>query len=81
MTTPVKGVEAGPVNRCPIDGCPKGRGDRQLMCKRHWYMVPKDLRDQVWATARRMWSTEGGFDRWQEAADAAIAAVEQREAA
>ena len=22
------------------------------MCRSHWYMVPKDLRDAVWATYR-----------------------------
>jgi hypothetical protein len=22
------------------------------MCRSHWYMVPKELRDQVWATWR-----------------------------
>lgn len=53
------------------------------MCRRHWYMVPKELRDRVWATARRMWKDEFDDDAtqaWGEARDAAIAAVEQREA-
>lgn len=66
--------------RCPVEGCPKGRGDRQLMCRRHWYMVPKELRDRVWETARRMWADdEDGLEDWIEAKDAAIAAVEMRE--
>lgn len=67
-------------NHCPVDGCPKGRRSSQLMCKRHWYMVPKELRDRVWATARRMWSSDGAFDEWREAADEATAAVELKEA-
>jgi hypothetical protein len=67
--------------RCPVAGCTKGRGDRQLMCKSHWYMVPKELRDRVWATAKKMWAgAEGGAEEWEEARDAAVAAVEQKEA-
>lgn len=69
------------VNRCPIEGCPKSRGDGKLMCKRHWYLVPKELRDRVWTTAKRMWADlPGGDEEWSEAAAAAVAAVEQREA-
>jgi hypothetical protein len=65
---------------CPVEGYPKSRGDRQLMCKRHWYMVPKELRDRVWETARRMWADdEDGLEDWIEAKDAAIAVVEMRE--
>jgi hypothetical protein len=67
---------------CPIEGCPQGRADRQLMCKRHWYMVPKELRDKVFRTARRMWDGEPkGTQEWSEASDEAIAAVEIKEAA
>jgi hypothetical protein len=46
-------------------------------------MVPKELRDRVWATARKMWadfSDEAAMKAWGEAKDAAVAAVEQREA-
>lgn len=51
------------------------------MCRKHWYKVPKELRDKVWATARRMWDAEPkGAEEWKEAADAAIAAVEEKEA-
>lgn len=68
-------------HKCPVDGCSRSRGDRQLMCKKHWYMVPKELRDNVYRTARRMWDGEGGATHaWSEAADAAVAAVEEKEA-
>jgi hypothetical protein len=30
------------------------------MCRPHWYLVPKELRDQVWATWR---SGQGAFSR------------------
>lgn len=67
-------------NRCPVDGCPKGRRIGQLMCKHHWYMVPVELRKRVWATALAMWeSTEAGAE-WKEAADVAVTAVEEKEA-
>ncbi len=51
------------------------------MCRRHWYMVPKELRDRVWQTAKRMRAgATGGIEEWQEAAALATAAVEEKEA-
>lgn len=44
------------------------------MCKRHWFMVPKQMRDRVWATYR-----PGQCDDWQPSAaycDAATEAVQ-----
>ena len=38
--------------RCPIPGCGDLIDPSRLMCRRHWYRVPKQLRDQVWATWR-----------------------------
>lgn len=71
-------------NRCPIDGCTKGRGSGKLMCKSHWFKVPKDLRDRVWSTAKKMWAEEepGGpaYQEWSETRDEAIVAVELAEA-
>lgn len=69
---------------CPIDGCTKSRGDGKLMCKSHWYKVPKDIRDRVWAMAKKMWASEPdletAYTSWREVADEAIAAVELGEA-
>lgn len=66
---------------CPIEGCDAGRADARLMCKAHWYKVPKELRDKVWVTARRMWDgLPGGDEEWSEAREAAIRAVEEKEA-
>ncbi len=39
MTTP---------HNCPAMGCTRRVGARQLMCRPHWFMVPKPLRDAVW---------------------------------
>jgi hypothetical protein len=38
--------------RCPIPRCDDLIDPSRLMCRRHWYRVPKQLRDQVWATWR-----------------------------
>ena len=38
--------------RCPICGCYEEIDSSRLMCRTHWYLVPKDLRDGVWATWR-----------------------------
>lgn len=71
-------------NACPVDGCPDRHRPGQLLCRRHWYKVPKELRDDVWRTARAMHNEEElggpGYRAWREARGAAIAAVEQLEA-
>ena len=51
-----------------------------LMCRKHWFMVPKTLRDAVWRTYRR-----GQCDDWNpsveycDAAQAAVRAVAEKE--
>ena len=35
---------------CPVPGCPRQISKARLMCRRHWNLVPKELRDRVWAT-------------------------------
>lgn len=39
-------------HRCPIARCSRQIDLSRLMCRLHWYLVPKGLRDQVWATWR-----------------------------
>jgi len=53
-----------------------------LMCKRHWYMVPKPLRDSVWSTyvpGQEM--TKTPTQEYLDAARAAIEAVDLMETA
>lgn len=38
--------------RCPIAGCGEQIDPSRLMCRGHWYLVPKQIRDRVWATWR-----------------------------
>lgn len=65
---------------CHARGCEKPCPPKHLMCRPHWFMVPKPLRDAVWAAYRP------GQERdkqpsaeWHEAADAAIRRVAELE--
>ena len=59
---------------CPIPGCGGQIDPSRLMCRRHWYLVPKRLRDHVWATWR---SGQGALGpEHEEAVRLAIAACE-----
>ena len=40
------------MHECPIDGCDKKVHRTKLFCRSHWYMVPKPLRDAIWAGYR-----------------------------
>jgi hypothetical protein len=63
-------------SRCPAPGCGDRIDPTRLMCRHHWYWVPKHLRDQVWATWR---SGQGAASReHQEAVRRAIAACQER---
>lgn len=37
---------------CHAHGCQQRVPPKMFMCKRHWFMVPKPLRDAIWATYR-----------------------------
>jgi hypothetical protein len=39
-------------SRCPVPGCGRQIDPSRLMCRGHWYLVPRQLRDRVWATWR-----------------------------
>ena len=61
------------VDCCPIPRCSCRIDPSRLMCRTHWYMVPKEHRDRVWATWR---SGQGAFDQEHEdAVRVAIATV------
>lgn len=40
------------VHTCHAAGCKVTVPPKMFMCKRHWYMLPKTLRDDVWAAYR-----------------------------
>lgn len=38
---------------CPAPGCTKTVPREQLACRRHWYAIPRPLRDAVWTEYQR----------------------------
>jgi len=67
-------------HHCHATACKTEVPPEMLMCRKHWYMVPRELRMRVWATYRR-----GQCDDWKpsgaycEAAKAAVIAVADKE--
>lgn len=41
-------------HKCPANGCTVDCPQEILMCKKHWFMVSKNLRDQVWSAWRKV---------------------------
>lgn len=41
-------AERGDPHTCHAEGCGVRVPPRMFMCRTHWYMVPKALRDLVW---------------------------------
>lgn len=69
-------------NECPVGGCDNGRKSNQLMCHKHWYMVPRELRYEVQKAAQKMWADledEAAFRDWEELRDTAVGEVELQE--
>lgn len=68
------------MHTCHAIDCGKEVPPEMLMCGRHWFTVPKFLRDRVWATYR-----DGQCDSFDptnaycEAAKAAVIAVAEKE--
>lgn len=58
---------------CPVADCHEQIDASRLMCKGHWYLVPKQLRDRVWATWRSGAGAHGAEHR--EAVLLAVAAA------
>lgn len=67
-------------HHCHATDCETPVPPVMFMCKKHWYMVPKLMRDRIWATYR-----PGQCDDWKpsaaycDAAKAAVTAVAEKE--
>lgn len=61
-----------PVGCCPVPDCGDEIDRTRLMCRGDWYLVPKQIRDRVWATWRS--GQEASSREHQEAVLQAIAA-------
>lgn len=67
-------------HHCHARGCKTPCVPERLMCLRHWRMVPKPIQTQVWATYRvGQCDDKTPSEEWHKAADAAIAAVAEKE--
>lgn len=65
---------------CHAEGCNVAVPPKMLMCRRHWFQVPKQLRDAVWAEYRPGQEVDKQpSDEYMQVAIAAIAAVAERE--
>lgn len=62
---------------CAIKNCERPAKDGQLMCWPHWRRVPRALNHAVFDTYRNLRSDPASY---RSARDAAIAAVEAKEA-
>jgi hypothetical protein len=63
-------------HRCPGRGCKATVDDRQLMCGRHWHMVPKPLQLAVYRAYSR--GRGLGTEALRHAQDAAIRSVNDK---
>lgn len=71
-------------HHCHASGCGAHVPPEMLMCRRHWFMVPMDIRGRVWATYQsgqeRLDDTSPlPSSEWHVAADQAICAVAHKE--
>jgi hypothetical protein len=71
-----RGPAADDRHDCPLRRCPVTVPPERLMCRMHWYQVPKPLRDAVWATWRS--GAGAGTPAHGAAIAAAVRAVEAR---
>ena len=70
---------SGGRHQCPVARCPAGVAPDRLMCRFHWYLVPRTLRDAVWRT----WNSgeDAGTEGHRLACSAAVLAVNARQEA
>ena len=69
------------MHKCHAQGCIVEVPPKMLMCRRHWFMVPKPLREEVWRTYRPGQEIDKSpTAEYMLAQGAAVSAVEQREA-
>lgn len=61
---------------CPVERCTERVAQHQLMCRRHWKMVPRNLQSPVYAT----WRDGAGYgtEEHDAAMKAAITAVNEK---
>ena len=65
---------------CHATGCSAQVPPVMFMCKRHWFRVPKLMRDRIWKTYRAGQCDDmSPSDAYCEAAKAAVIAIAEKE--
>jgi len=41
------------LHECPAPGCTERVDFSMFACQRHWFSIPKPLRDEIWRTWRK----------------------------
>ena len=54
-------------HRCPSIGCDAQVPSGMFACRPHWFQLPKDIRDSIWAGYR---AQPGGVAHWAAMEDA-----------
>lgn len=68
------------MNKCAAVGCGAKISPQLLMCRKHWFIVPKSIRDRVWANyVRGQEKRLDATDAYMAAYHEAVAAVARRE--
>jgi hypothetical protein len=72
------GYQVKSPQHCPVPGCSERINPSRLMCRPHWYLVPKPVRDRVWASWRSGSGTGSpAHQHWVRMAIAAAAGTDQ----
>lgn len=67
-------------HHCHAIGCSRNVPPEMLMCRQHWFMVPKSLRDRVWTTYKTgQCDSLDPSNAYCEAARSAVIAVAEKE--
>jgi hypothetical protein len=61
--------------KCRVEGCSGTHAEDQLVCRKHWFQLPKDVRRRIWDLYR-----DGPASDHVEACHAAIESLNKRAA-
>lgn len=63
---------------CKAPGCKQKVDNCFLMCHKHWYMVPREIRNEIWRTYQPMsWGDLDLFERYVRATEQAIESIHE----
>ncbi len=65
------------MHRCQATACQEKIPSTFLMCRKHWFMVPAAIRDQIWATYKNR--SKHPSEEYMDAYRKAVNAVDKQE--